>query len=70
MITEMIDMMRESLNTSADLLKNFGNAQDTEKAMEQFNNGLTLIKTLIPTLFCYLFLFHRIHYPACIVSDY
>ena len=51
MITEMIDMMRESLNTSADLLKNFGNAQDTEKAMEQFNNGLTLIKTLIPTLF-------------------
>ncbi|MDR7078786.1 uncharacterized protein YybS (DUF2232 family) [Neobacillus niacini] len=51
MITEMLDMMRESLNTSADLLKNFGNAQNTEKAMEQFNNGLTLIKTLIPTLF-------------------
>jgi uncharacterized protein YybS (DUF2232 family) len=47
----MIDMMRESLNTSADLLKNFGNPQDTKKAMEQFNNGLTLIKTLIPTLF-------------------
>lgn len=51
MITEMIDMMRESLNVSADLLKNFGNTQDTEKVMEQFNNGLNLIKTLIPTLF-------------------
>jgi uncharacterized protein YybS (DUF2232 family) len=51
MITEMIDMMRESLNVSADLLKNFGNTQDTEKVLEQFNNGLSLIKTLIPTLF-------------------
>ena len=51
MITEMIEMMRESLNVSADLLKNFGNAQDSEKLLEQFNNGLNLIKTLIPTLF-------------------
>jgi uncharacterized protein YybS (DUF2232 family) len=51
MITEMIDMMRESLNVSADLLKNFGNPQDSEKVLEQFNNGLNLIKTLIPTLF-------------------
>jgi uncharacterized protein YybS (DUF2232 family) len=51
MITEMIDMMRESLNVSADLLKNFGNTQDSEKVLEQFNNGLNLIKTLIPTLF-------------------
>ncbi|MEH7014402.1 YybS family protein [Neobacillus niacini] len=51
MITEMIDMMRESINVSTDLLKNFGNAQDTEKVLEQFNNGLNLIKTLIPTLF-------------------
>jgi uncharacterized protein YybS (DUF2232 family) len=51
MITEMIEMMRESLNVSADLLKNFGNTQDSEKVLEQFNNGLNLIKTLIPTLF-------------------
>lgn len=51
MITEMIDIMRESINVSADLLKYFGNAQDTEKVLEQFNNGLDLIKTLIPTLF-------------------
>lgn len=51
MITEMIEMMRESLNVSADLLKNFGNAEDSEKVLEQFNNGLNLIKTLIPTLF-------------------
>jgi uncharacterized protein YybS (DUF2232 family) len=51
MITEMIEMMRESLNVSADLLKNFGNPQDSEKVLEQFNNGLNLIKTLIPTLF-------------------
>ncbi|WHY00735.1 YybS family protein [Neobacillus sp. DY30] len=51
MITEMIDMMRESLNTSADLLKNFGNPEDTKKVMDQFNNGLNLIKTLMPTLF-------------------
>jgi uncharacterized protein YybS (DUF2232 family) len=51
MITEMIELMRESLNISADLLKNFGNAQDSEKLLEQFNNGLNLIKTLIPTLF-------------------
>jgi uncharacterized protein YybS (DUF2232 family) len=51
MITEMIELMRESLNVSADLLKNFGNAQDSEKLLEQFNNGLNLIKTLIPTLF-------------------
>jgi uncharacterized protein YybS (DUF2232 family) len=51
MITEMIEMMRESLNVSADLLKSFGNAQDSEKVLEQFNNGLDLIKTLIPTLF-------------------
>jgi uncharacterized protein YybS (DUF2232 family) len=51
MITEMLEMMRESLNVSADLLKNFGNTQDSEKVLEQFNNGLNLIKTLIPTLF-------------------
>ncbi|MFB3163763.1 YybS family protein [Neobacillus sp. 179-J 1A1 HS] len=51
MITEMIEMMRESLNVSADLLKNFGNTQDSKKVLEQFNNGLNLIKTLIPTLF-------------------
>jgi uncharacterized protein YybS (DUF2232 family) len=51
MITEMIEMMRESLNVSADLLKNFGDTQNTEKMLEQFNNGLNLIKTLIPTLF-------------------
>jgi uncharacterized protein YybS (DUF2232 family) len=51
MITGMIEMMRESLNVSADLLKNFGNPQDSEKVLEQFNNGLNLIKTLIPTLF-------------------
>jgi uncharacterized protein YybS (DUF2232 family) len=51
MITEMIEMMRESLNVSADLLKNFGNTQESEKVLEQFNNGLNLIKTLIPTLF-------------------
>jgi uncharacterized protein YybS (DUF2232 family) len=51
MITEMIEMMRESLNVSADLLNNFGNTQDSEKVLEQFNNGLNLIKTLIPTLF-------------------
>lgn len=51
MITEMIEVMRESLNVSADLLKNFGNTQDSEKVLEQFNDGLNLIKTLIPTLF-------------------
>lgn len=51
MITEMIEMMRESLDVSADLLKNFANTQDSEKVLEQFNNGLNLIKTLIPTLF-------------------
>jgi uncharacterized protein YybS (DUF2232 family) len=51
MITQMIEIMRESFNTSADLLKNFGNTQDSEKVLEQFNNGLNLIKTLIPTLF-------------------
>lgn len=51
MITEMIEMMRESLDVSADLLKNFGNTQESEKVLEQFNNGLNLIKTLIPTLF-------------------
>ncbi|MCM3693994.1 YybS family protein [Neobacillus niacini] len=51
MITEMIEIMRESLNVSADIMKNFGNTQDSEKVLEQFNNGLNLIKTLIPTLF-------------------
>jgi uncharacterized protein YybS (DUF2232 family) len=51
MITEMIEMMRESLNVSADIMKNFGNTQDSEKVLKQFNNGLNLIKTLIPTLF-------------------
>jgi uncharacterized protein YybS (DUF2232 family) len=51
MISEMIEMMRESMNASADILKNFGNAQDSKKVLEQFNNGLTLINTLIPTLF-------------------
>jgi uncharacterized protein YybS (DUF2232 family) len=53
MITEMIDMMRESLNVSADLLKNFGNPEDSKKVLEQFNNGLDLIKTLVPTLFVF-----------------
>jgi uncharacterized protein YybS (DUF2232 family) len=51
MINEMINMMRDSINTTSDMLKNFGNQEDTEKALEQFNNGLDLIKTLIPTLF-------------------
>ncbi|WP_342433738.1 YybS family protein [Neobacillus sp. FSL H8-0543] len=51
MIGEMIDMMQESMNTSAELLKNFGSAEETERAMNQFKEGLKLVKTLIPTLF-------------------
>lgn len=50
-INQMIDAMQESLNMSADLLKNFGNEKETEKVMEQYKNGLALMKTLIPTLF-------------------
>ncbi|MEH7176272.1 YybS family protein [Neobacillus vireti] len=51
MITEMIDILRESFDTSAGLLGSFGNPEDNKKVIEQFNNGLNLIKTLIPTLF-------------------
>jgi uncharacterized protein YybS (DUF2232 family) len=51
MIGEMITMMQESMNVSAELLKNFGSPADTERALDQFNEGLKLIKTLIPTLF-------------------
>lgn len=50
-INQMVDGMRESLTMSEDILKNFGNEAETEKVMEQFKNGLALIKTLIPTLF-------------------
>ena len=46
MIGEMIVMMQESMNTSAELLKNFGSAEETERAMEQFKEGLKLVKTL------------------------
>ncbi|MFP7298432.1 YybS family protein [Neobacillus niacini] len=51
MITEMLDVMRESLNISADILKNFGNEEESKRVLEMFNNGLNLVKTLIPTLF-------------------
>jgi uncharacterized protein YybS (DUF2232 family) len=51
MVAQMTEMMRESLNMSAEMLNNFGSEEETEKTLEQFNRGFDLIKTLIPTLF-------------------
>lgn len=50
MIDEMFATMNESIQTSAELLKNFGNPEETEKAIEQMVKGIALLETLLPTL--------------------
>nr|WP_263324001.1 YybS family protein [Neobacillus sp. Marseille-Q6967] len=50
-VAESVESMKTTLNMSADLLKNFGDPQEMEQMMEQYNKGLDLMITLIPTLF-------------------
>ncbi|WML50382.1 YybS family protein [Neobacillus sp. PS3-34] len=51
MIDDAINMMRDSLDTSVNMLKGFGQEQANEKMVEQMKNGLDLIDTLVPSLF-------------------
>ncbi|MCS0789019.1 YybS family protein [Cytobacillus firmus] len=48
-IQEGIDMMEESIQISEGVLEGFG--QNTDKAVEQFTEGLKMIETLTPSLF-------------------
>ncbi|WP_235714716.1 YybS family protein [Neobacillus dielmonensis] len=50
-IKQMMDMMEESLTTSADLLKNLGQGAEADKTVAQYKKALSMISTLIPTLF-------------------
>ncbi|MDQ0201006.1 YybS family protein [Neobacillus ginsengisoli] len=51
MIQQMIDLVRSSMNMSADMVKKMGQPGDYKKMLDQMNSGLNLVKTLIPTLF-------------------
>jgi uncharacterized protein YybS (DUF2232 family) len=50
-IDELIKTMRDSLSTSSDILKGFGQQQESQKVLKQFEQALDLIKTLVPSLF-------------------
>ncbi len=47
---EMMDVMQDSLNSSANMLKKLGQEAQAEQALEQYKKTLSLIKTLFPTL--------------------
>lgn len=50
-INDLIKTMQESLKESGNLLRNMGQQQEADRAIEQFNKGLSLLKTLIPSIF-------------------
>jgi uncharacterized protein YybS (DUF2232 family) len=50
-IDELIKTMRDSLSMSSDILKGFGQPQESQKVLKQFEQALDLIKTLVPSLF-------------------
>lgn len=50
-IDELFKTMQDSMKMSSDLLKNFGPQQESQKVLEQFTSALSLIKTLMPSLF-------------------
>jgi uncharacterized protein YybS (DUF2232 family) len=56
-INDMIHIMRESLNSSAEMLKNFGQEKEATKLIKQFNEVLDLVHTLVPTIFVAIALF-------------
>ncbi|WP_253701285.1 YybS family protein [Bacillus sp. FJAT-29814] len=67
-ITEMVNMMKQSLNMSADMLKSFGQEKEAERTIEQFKKGLDLFRTLLPTLlvassFIIVFMIQLVNYP-------
>lgn len=50
-IDEMIKTMRDSFSMSANMMKNFGQTQDSQQVVNQLETALGLVKTLIPSLF-------------------
>ncbi|MEH7109171.1 YybS family protein [Bacillus sp. JJ1764] len=50
-IQESIKALQESINMSAEMLKKLGQGAQADKTIEQFNHALSLLNTLVPTLF-------------------
>ncbi|MDP4084657.1 MAG: YybS family protein [Bacillota bacterium] len=50
MINEMFKMFHDSLNTSSTMLKSMGQQQQGKQLIEQYEKGLVVVKTLIPSL--------------------
>lgn len=50
-IEELLVIIRESMDQSFSMLKSMGQAEGTAKIKEQFENGIKLIETLMPSLF-------------------
>lgn len=50
-IEELLVIIRESMDQSFNMLKSMGQAEGTAKIKEQFENGIELIETLMPSLF-------------------
>lgn len=50
-IDELIKTMRDSISTSSNILKGFGQQQESQKVLKQLEQALDLIKTLVPSLF-------------------
>jgi uncharacterized protein YybS (DUF2232 family) len=50
-IDEMIKTIHDSLSMSTKMLKDMGQQQQSAKVLDQFEKGLGLIKTLVPSLF-------------------
>ncbi|HJV18046.1 MAG TPA: YybS family protein [Bacillales bacterium] len=50
-IDEMIKTVNESIKMSSKLMEGMGQGQESAKIIDQFEKGLDLIKTLVPSLF-------------------
>jgi uncharacterized protein YybS (DUF2232 family) len=67
-INEMINTMKQSLNMSADMLKNLGQEKEAERTIQQFQSAFDMFRTLLPTLlvassFIIVFLIQMVNYP-------
>lgn len=50
---QSINLLRDSIKTSTDMMNKFGQGAEAKKVTDQFNQALSLTKTLIPSLFVF-----------------
>jgi uncharacterized protein YybS (DUF2232 family) len=50
---QSINLLRDSIKSSTDMLNNLGQGAEAKKAADQFNQALSLMKTLIPSMFVF-----------------